>query len=118
MAEQVNILQLNNGIPANNPVNGYLYIVIDGKDYFISYEDLVKYQLVKNKVRAGTINLIEGDNLITFKQDEEDSPLSNDQYAVIIYPNDGIDISNKTASGFSVNSLQARTLNYIAILNT
>jgi hypothetical protein len=42
MAEQLNILQLNGGVPAPDPTDGYFYVVINGIDYPIEYDTLFK----------------------------------------------------------------------------
>jgi hypothetical protein len=118
MAEQLNILQLNNGIPAASPVNGVFYIVINNVDNFITWETMVALLLAKSKVRAGIVNLSEGTNMITFKVNGSDTPFESTDYSFIPYSTAGIQEVSRDETGVVITALEAGALNYLAIMNT
>lgn len=90
MSVQVNILQLNNGVPITSPVNGFLYIVIDEVDYCISYDDLVKFLtadlafLLPATISFSTTISFSGNKIMTGKTLE-----SNDVFSIAASPVEG-----------------------------
>lgn len=121
MAEQVNILQLNSGVPFTDPTSGYLYIVIGGIDGFISTDNLLKYMLGKENIRAhGSVAVTEGSNDIVFEVDGVPTALASADYSIILFENSGIgnEITAQDEEGFTINAANDGLLNYIVILNT
>lgn len=118
MAEELNILQLNGGVPATSPANGVFYIVINNVDNFITWETMVSLLLAKSKVRAGIVNLSQGSNTITFKVNGIDTPFESTDYSFIPISTAGIQEISRDETGVVLTALEAGALNYIAILNT
>ena len=91
-------------------------------------EDLVQAN-VRNifKAKFGEESLVVGDNTVTFPISDDTAYLTADEYEIRIqeaYDGDGIDItnaliiSNKTVSGFTVNSLRVGSLKWESFLKT
>lgn len=120
MADEKNILQLNEGVPIEDPTGGFLYIVVDGQDYPISYEDLVKFVLSSDKYRAAqNVTITAGSNEILFQKDAAATPMASDSYALIIQPLGDVTLDTeniiKTINGFTVEALNSGNIDYIAM---
>lgn len=121
MAEQLNILELNSGVPATDPTGGFLYITIGGSDYAISYDDLIQF------VTGGLTERVRSDNnvAVTAGQHEILFPSAFSQggnnFSLYIQNHadgsTGLVSKNVDGTGFIYNALVNGTIDYIAIYN-
>jgi len=109
MAETINILQTNDGIPLTDPVGSFIYAVKDGKDYFIAYEDYIKISNYR-RVSAETCDGTE-DQVITYS-----TPLNDPVRPVIDdYQGKGIEITAFDENGFTITSLGSGSFGYLVM---
>jgi len=108
MAEQLNILQLNGGIPATDPTNAYFYVVIDGVDYPIEYDTLWK-----NVYRAGDFESTGLENQVVLYSD----PFINAKPIIIDPVGTGYDLISWDETGFIITTYGVSDMHYFTIKN-
>lgn len=99
------------------------YAVLEGDanpDRYITFENLAKYMLSKSIVRAGTANVVNGVNEILFKVGGVNTPLTTTNYIVVFSKGYELGLSNVTkyVERFTVESIDAGTIDYFVILFT
>lgn len=102
---------VNDFTPTNDPENKTLYMVTATEDFQIPYEDLIAGAIRSN----GAVAVGAGTNVINFS-----SPFkAGTNYSLIIYDASGIgvEVTAQTVNGFTLESLGAGNIGYIAIKN-
>lgn len=119
----MNILDLTQAL---NPLNGSLYIVIGGSDYYIETDDLLNLQTNQSiRFNSQSITAVATAQTINFSDRSGQVAFADANYMIIPYAYDSDGVltpvkvpdSGKSASGFTVTNESgvALTFNYIAL---
>lgn len=109
MAEQQTILELNGGVPLDDPTSGVLYMVKDGVDYPLEFDTLFKYIY-----RANPDEDADGTNGQTIIYS---TPFLNVKPSIFDPLGLGVELVSWDENGFTINSYGAGKFSWITIKN-
>lgn len=107
MAEQLTIPELNGGVPLDDPTDSQLYVVKDGADYPLNFNDMFKFIYRSNP--SESCNGSEG-QVITYS-----TPFINLKPHIFDFLGIGIEVTAWDENGFTITSYGSGTFGYLTM---